>query len=216
VVRLVKVLGISSSPRLDGNSRLLMHAVLEGAEQSGHTVESAYLVNVIGGHLRDCRTCRGPDGSCSIQDDYARLLLERVLPADAIVLATPLYWYGVSGLLKTFFDRIFCFTSGAYPDSQMVLERLARKRLALVISAEESYRGATVGVTASVQELARYLHWDLVGVVEGVANKRGEVRLDPGRPLERARTIGERLFTARVTDYRLDTERSSAVWEPDS
>jgi hypothetical protein len=42
------------------------------------------------------------------------------------------------------------------------------------------------------------------------------VRLDPGRPIERARALGERLFTARVTDYRLDTERSAAVWEPDS
>ncbi|HEV3034341.1 MAG TPA: flavodoxin family protein [Solirubrobacteraceae bacterium] len=216
MVGVVNVLGISSSPRLDGNSKLLMDAVLEGAEQSGHTVGSAYLVNAIAGHLRDCRTCRGPDGSCSIQDGYAQLLLERVLPADAIVIATPLYWYGVSGLLKTFLDRIFCFTSAGYNDSQMVLERLPRKRLALVISAEESYRGATLGVTASVQELARYLHWDLVGVVEGVANRRGEVRLDPGRPIERARALGERLFTARVTDYRLDTERSAAVWEPDS
>jgi hypothetical protein len=71
-------------------------------------------------------------------------------------------------------------------------------------------------VTASMQELARYLHWDLVGVVEGVANRRGEVRLDPDRPLDRARALGERLFTARITDYRLDTERPAAVWEPDS
>ncbi len=210
----MKVLGISSSPRLDGNSALLMDAALGGAEQSGHTVESAYLVNVIAGHLRDCRTCRGADGNCSIQDGYEQLLLERILPADAIVLATPLYWYGVSGLLKTFFDRIFCFTSSGYHDSQMVLERLPRKRLAVVISAEESYRGATVGVMASVQELARYLHWDLVGIVEGIANKRGEVSLDPGRPLDAARAMGTRLFTARVTDYRLDTERSAAVWEP--
>jgi multimeric flavodoxin WrbA len=212
----MRVLGISSSPRLDGNSRLLMQAALGGAEQTGHTVDSADLVDVIAGHLRDCRTCRGADGNCSIQDGYSNLLLDRVLPADAVVLATPLYWYGVSGLLKTFFDRIFCFTAGSYPDSSAVLERLAHKRLAVVISAEESYRGATVGVIASVQELARYLHWDLVGVVDGIANKRGEVGLDPGRPLEAARAIGARLFTARVTDYRLDTERSAAVWGPGS
>jgi multimeric flavodoxin WrbA len=214
VVGLVNVLGISSSPRLDGNSRLLMQAVLDGAEQAGHTVESADLVEVISGHLRDCRTCRKPSGDCSIEDGYAQLLLERVLPADAIVLATPLYWYGVSGLLKTFLDRIFCFTADSYPDSRAVLERLAHKRLAVVISAEESYRGATLGVIASVQELARYLHWDLVGVVDGIANKRGEVRLDPSRPLDASRAVGGRLFSARVSDYRLDTERSGAVWEP--
>jgi len=37
-----------------------------------------------------------------------------------------------------------------------------------------------------------------------------------GRVLERAREIGRRLFTARITDYRLDTDRSAAVWEPSS
>lgn len=212
----MNVLGISSSPRLDGNSRLLMQAVLDGAERTGHTVDSADLANVITGHLRDCRTCRGADDNCSIQDGYSSLFLDRVLAADAIVLATPLYWYGISGLLKTFLDRIFCFISAGHRGSQSVLQRLPHKRLALVISAEESYRGATVGVIASMQELARYLHWDLVGAVVGIANRRGEVSLDPARPLDEARSMGERLFTARVTDYRLETERPSAVWSPGS
>lgn len=43
---------------------------------------------------------------------------------------------------------------------------------------------------ASVQELARYLHRDLIGVIEGIANTRGEVSLDPGRPLDAARDLG--------------------------
>jgi hypothetical protein len=50
-----------------------------------------------------------------------------------------------------------------------------QKRVAVVISAEERYEGASIGVRASLQELSRYLHWQLVGVVVGAGNRRGEM-----------------------------------------
>lgn len=210
----MRVLGVSSSPRLDGNSRLLVQAALEGAGEAGHDVELIDLATTMTGMLRDCRECRGPDGRCTIDDDYDSAL-EQVLAADALVLGTPLYWYGVSGALKTFIDRFFCFIAGSYPGSQRVRDRLVEKRLGVVISAEESYRGATLGPTASLQELARYLHWDLVGIVTGIGNRRGEVRSDPAEPVVAARELGRRLFDARVTDYRIDSPRPGAVWGPD-
>jgi multimeric flavodoxin WrbA len=207
----VRVVAISSSPRLDGNSRLLCEAALAGAADAGHQVELVDLAGEVTGLLRDCRSCRGDDGRCTIGDGY-EALLDRVLGADALVLGTPLYWYGMSGALKTFIDRLFCFISGSHPDSHDVRSRLVGKRVGVVISAEESYRGAVLGLTASLQELARYLHWDLVGVVTGVGNSRGEVRRDPAGPVEAARALGGRLFDARVTDHRLDTVRPSTVW----
>jgi multimeric flavodoxin WrbA len=208
----MKVLAISSSPRVDGNSRLLCQAVLDGAAEAGHDTELADLAGTVDGLLRDCRTCRGADGRCTIDDGYERLLLDRVLGADALVLGTPLYWYGMSGALKTFIDRFFCFISASYPAHEDVRTRLPGKRMVAAISAEESYRGATLGLTASFQELARYLHWDLVGVVHGVGNSRGEVVSDPAAPLDAAHALGARLFDARVTDYRLDTVRPGEVW----
>jgi multimeric flavodoxin WrbA len=209
----MNVLSISSSPRRDGNSRLLATAVLEGAADAGHEGDLVDLSGTLSGLLRDCRECRSVDGHCTIPDAYEQLLLERVLPAHAVVLATPLYWYGISGALKTFIDRLFCYISASYPGHETVRDRLVGKRLVVAVSSEESYLGATAGVTASMQELARYLYWDLVGVVVGVGNKRGEVRADPADPLGAARQLGERLFAHRVTDYRLGTERPGAVWE---
>jgi hypothetical protein len=85
----------------------------------------------------------------------------------------------------------------------------------LVISAEESYPGATIPVVQQVQEISRYLHHDLVGVVVGIGNTRGEVGRDPARPLEAARLLGERLCSARATDYCFDTPRANAVWPAD-
>ncbi|TDD80325.1 flavodoxin family protein [Actinomadura darangshiensis] len=208
----MKVLALSSSPRKDGNSRLLAQSVLDGALNRGHDTDLVDLCDVVTAPLRDCRTCRGPDGTCSIADGHHALLRDKVLAADALVLATPLYWYGISGQLKIFIDRIFCHTRADLPDSAEVKRRLMNKRAAVVVSSEESYPGVLVGVTAQMQELARYLDHDLVGVVHGIANSRGEVRRDPAGPVERAFDLGARLFDAPVTDYRMDTVRPGAVW----
>ncbi|WP_435828784.1 flavodoxin family protein [Saccharopolyspora shandongensis] len=208
----VKVLALSSSPRKDGNSRMLAESVLAGAAQAGHDVEIVDLSDVVSAPLRDCRVCRNAAGRCSIGDDYEDLLVGKVLPADALVLATPLYWYGISGQLKIFIDRIFCYEAAGYPEHEHVKRRLVNKRLAAVVSSEETYPGSLVGVTAHLQELARYLHHDFVGVVQGFGNSRGEVARDPGDPLGKAFDLGARLFAARATDYRIDTPRSSTVW----
>jgi multimeric flavodoxin WrbA len=135
-----------------------------------------------------------------------------VLPAEAIVLATPLYWYGVSGQLKTFLDRLFCYIAASEPESDMFVRGLTGKRLALVIASEESYPGAPLGVVHEIQEYARYTHSPLVGVVQGIGNKRGDVRLDPADPVGRARELGRRIAVLRSTDYRLDTDRPGSVW----
>jgi NADPH-dependent FMN reductase len=61
-------------------------------------------------------------------------------------LATPLYWYGVSGQLKTFLDRLFCYIAASEPESELFVRRLIDKRLALLVASEESYPGAPLGV----------------------------------------------------------------------
>ncbi|MEO3788639.1 flavodoxin family protein [Nonomuraea sp. B10E15] len=208
----MKALALSASPRKDGNSRLLAETVLEGAASRGHEVELADLTDAVAAPLRDCRTCRQADGACSIGDGYETLLRRQVLPADALVLATPLYWYGVAGQLKIFIDRLFCYIKAGYPDSAEVTRRLVGKRMAVVVSSEETYPGSMVGVTAQMQELARYLHHDLVGVVRGVANSRGEVARDPADPLAQAYGLGTRLFEGHVSDHRIDTVRNGVVW----
>jgi multimeric flavodoxin WrbA len=209
----VRVLVVNASPRRDGNSWLLGEAAADGARSAGHDVELVHLADSITALLRDCRQCRrAEDDECDIDDGYAELLLDKVVPADAVLFATPLHFYGMSGLLKTFFDRTFCYTATRAPSAAIVSAGLPRQRVGLLVACEESYRGATIGLTAQMQELTRYNGQDLVGVVVGIGNSRREVREDPGRPLEAAAELGRRLFEIRVTDYRHDTERTNRVW----
>jgi multimeric flavodoxin WrbA len=204
----VNVLALSSSPRRDGNSFRLARAMIDGAREAGHETELVHLDD----HLRDCRRCRDATGRCTIDDGFEALLRDRVLPADAIIFATPLYWYGVSGQLKTFLDRLFCFIAASEPEADMFVRRLTGKRLALVLSSEETYPGAPLGVIHELQEYSRYMHSPLVAVVQGIGNSRRDVLLDPSDPLGRARETGRRLAELRSTDYRLDTERPNSTW----
>jgi multimeric flavodoxin WrbA len=212
----VNVLGLSASPRRDGNSFLLTEAAVGGAREAGHSAELVHVDDHVRHLLRDCRRCRDENGRCTIEDTFESLLREHVLPADAIIFGTPLYWYGVSGQLKTFLDRIFCYIAASEPDADAFCAGLMGKRLALVIASEETYPGAPLGVIHEIQEYARYTHSDFVGVVRGIGNRRRDVALDPSEPLERARELGSRLADLPSTDYRLDTDRPSTTWpQPD-
>jgi multimeric flavodoxin WrbA len=209
----VEVLALSASPRRDGNSFLLAEAAVEGAREAGHSVGLVHLDDHVRHFLRDCRRCRNEAGRCTIDDGFEALLRERVLPAEALIIGTPLYWYGVSGQLKTFLDRLFCYIAASEPESDMFVRGLIGKRIALTIASEESYPGAGLGVIHEIQEYARYTHSPFVGVVQGIGNKRRDVLLDPSDPLGRAREMGRRMAELRSTDYRLDTERPGSTWQ---
>jgi multimeric flavodoxin WrbA len=209
----VKTLVVSASPRDDGNSHVLARSAIEGARSAGHDVEHVFLDDYVERMLGNCRRCRHLDGSCSLDDRYEELLIEHILPADGLIFAMPLYFYGMPARLKTVFDRLFCYTANSSPAQDHVVSEIMDKRVGVLISCEESYVGATQGVIAQFQELTRYLRQDLVGVVVGNANSRGEISRDPSDPLSCARDLGTRLFDIRVTDYRLDTARSNRVWD---
>lgn len=208
----MKVLILSASPRADGNSHTLARAAGEGARSAGHDVEHVFLDEYVDRMLGNCRLCRQSDGACSLDDRYETLLLDHILVADAIVYAMPLYFYGMPARLKTVFDRLFCYTANSAPQQDLVVSGIMDKKVGVLISCEENYVGATQGVTAQFQELTRYLRQDLVGVVVGNGNSRGEIARDPADPVSCARDLGARLFDIRVTNYRLDTVRSPRVW----
>jgi multimeric flavodoxin WrbA len=207
-----RILVLCGSPRVDGNSRALADALVEGARGRGHAAEVVQLGEVMTGMLRDCRRCRLADGRCAIEDSYEQLIHEQVIPADALVYATPLYWYGMAATMKNFFDRLVCYISASYPRQAEVVEGLKGKRIALLLASEERYPSAGIAVVGNIQEVSRYLHQQFVEVVNGIGNKRGEVRFDPADPLAAARALGRNMFDLHHSDYDIDAARPNAVW----
>ena len=206
------LLVLVGSPRRAGNSATLANAVQQGAEQAGSKVALRFIDDSISSFLRDCRTCRLPDGECAIADHFRTLFFEDFLPADGVIFCSPIYWYGLSAQTKAFFDRTFCYYAASYPNSEQVIEQMSRKRIGLVLASEETYPGASLGIIHQIQEYSRYTHSQFVGVVRGVGNSRSEVMRDPSQPIAAAEQFGREIFDRKYSDFRLDTQRSGRVW----
>lgn len=100
------VLIISSSPRKNGNSQMLCESFLQGAKEKGHSVELIRLIDQKIGFCRACDACMKNGGTCILKDDMQKLI-ELYKKADVIVLATPVYFYGISAPMKVFIDRMY-------------------------------------------------------------------------------------------------------------
>ncbi|MCR5346607.1 MAG: flavodoxin family protein [Fretibacterium sp.] len=98
-----KVLIISTSIRNNSNSEALAEAFARGAKDAGNEVE---IVSLRGKDITFCKGCLACQrvGHCVIQDD-ANDITERILNAEVVVWATPIYYYGMSGQMKTMIDR---------------------------------------------------------------------------------------------------------------
>ena len=97
------VLVISTSPRRNGNSKLLADAFANGARQAGNSVENISLHDKTICFCKGCLSCQKSQ-RCVIHDD-ADTIAQKMRAADVLVFATPIYYYGMSGQMKTMLDR---------------------------------------------------------------------------------------------------------------
>lgn len=117
------ILIISSSPRKKGNSQMLCEQFKRGAEEKGHNVKLIRIMDANIGYCRACDGCMRNGGTCVLKDDMAEIL-KLFQKADVLVLATPVYFYGISAQMKTFIDR-------TYP----IWQHLGKKEVYYIISA---------------------------------------------------------------------------------
>lgn len=107
-----KVLIITTSLRTGSNSDILAQECEKGAKEAGHDVK---LISLKGKEIKYCIGCLScqKTGSCILKDDVSNIL-ENVKDADVIIYATPLYYYGISGQMKTLLDRLNPLFSSEY------------------------------------------------------------------------------------------------------
>lgn len=120
-----KIIILNGSPRRKGNTSALTAAFRKGAEEAGHEVTEFQLAQMkINGCVGCWRGGKDPEHPCSQRDD-----MEQIYPAyreaDVVVLASPLYYWFISGFLKNAFDRLFavaeCDPNYCNPKKQSIL-----------------------------------------------------------------------------------------------
>lgn len=125
-----KIVILNGSPRMKGNTSALTAAFTKGAESAGHIVTEFFLGSM---NINGCKGCfcggKNPDSPCVQKDD-----MEKIYPvykeADIVVLASPLYYWTISGQLKCAFDRLFAVAE-CDPDY-----RNPKKESVLIMAAE--------------------------------------------------------------------------------
>lgn len=164
-----KVLVISTSPRKGGNSDTLADEFVRGAQETGNSVEKIALCDLTIGFCKGCLACQKTQ-RCVIHDD-ADTIAQKMLTADILVFATPIYYYGICGQMKTMLDRANPLFSADYPFRNVYL---------LAAAAEENEHTADGAVTALQGWIDCFEKANLAGVVfAGGVTSVGEIRNHP-------------------------------------
>lgn len=107
-----KIVILNGSPRKNGNTSTLVKAFTEGAESAGHTVTEFFLDSM---NINSCKGCSAGHSSreCPcVQRDDMRKIYPVVKECDVVILATPLYYWNMSGQIRTAIDRLFALEEG--------------------------------------------------------------------------------------------------------
>lgn len=145
----LKVLGIYGSPRKGGNTDLLLDEALRGATEAGATVDAFRVCDFKITPCRGCHECM-KTGNCVIKDDM-QAIYPRLLDADIVILASPIYFYGVTGWTKAMVDRSQALWERKYTLQDPALGDQAVKRKGFFISVggtkgQRLFEGTTLSV----------------------------------------------------------------------
>jgi len=137
-----KILVLSSSPRRGGNSDTLCDQFINGAQQSNNQVEKISLKSKNINYCTGCGSCVITGKGCAQKDDMSDVL-EKMISADVIVMATPVYFYTMSGQMKTLIDRTCArYTEISNKDFYFIVTA-ADNRIPLMQKTIEEFRGFT-------------------------------------------------------------------------
>lgn len=127
------VLGIACSPRKNGNTTRLLLEGMKIAQDEGHSTEIVYLTDLEITPCRGCNAC-SINGTCVINDDLPKLQ-EKMIHADRLMIAAPIFFMGVNAQTKIMIDRMQTFWALKYLHNKSFLTPSGLKRAGLFISA---------------------------------------------------------------------------------
>jgi multimeric flavodoxin WrbA len=190
----MKVLGIMGSPRRQSNTEILLDKALEGAREAGAEVEKLLISKLKISPCLEIYACL-KDGNCAIKDDM-QSLYDKLLEADHIIFASPIFFYGITSQAKAVIDR--CQALWARRHVLGIGKEDKRERMGVFISVGAT-RGAKLfdGAVLTVKYF-----FDAIGVkysgdllVRGIDNK-GQIK-EHSEALEDAFRLGQELVRGK-------------------
>lgn len=162
----MNILVLNGSPRPNGNTKVMITAFQEGAELSGHKVT---VIDVCRKKIKGCLACEychtKGNGTC-VQKDDMQEIYHLLTETEMLVIASPIYYHGISGQLKCVIDR---FYSVAYPKKPPLL-----KKVAMILSSGDDamYEGALFSFKG---DFINYLGFEDMGVFTAYGEQNGSM-----------------------------------------
>jgi multimeric flavodoxin WrbA len=171
MVKPKKVLIVMASPRARGNSTMLAEEAARGAADAGAEVRPVHLAKMTFGPCLACEACRKPGAEGCVRDDDLKALNADIKAADALLIATPVYWFTMSGQAKLFMDRLYVFGAGKYRE-------LKGKRVGIILaSGDTDFRGSgAVNAMRAFEDAFAYLGAPIVGRIHSGGGQAGAVK----------------------------------------
>ena len=185
-----KVMIVVGSPRKKGNSSTLAKQVAAGAKSGGAVVETFHLHEMKIKPCNACDACRKKTGTgCVLKDDMQKLY-PKLRSADAVVIASPIYWFTVSAQTKLFMDRWYALGSDEGYE-------LTGKRFGIVLTYADAdpFVSGAVNALRTFQDALRFIGAEIVGMVYGSAWKAGEIIRNKS-VMKEAYALGKKLAAA--------------------
>lgn len=179
---MAKIVIISGSPVINGNTDILVQAFADGIDRTKNTVE---IISVVGKNINGCIGCdccfTDAKHDCVIKDDMKGVYAS-LADADVIVAATPLYFYGVSSQLKSLIDRLH----------NPIRNSFKVKKLVLLAVGADTKKEVFDSLVTAYKAVLKYFSLENGGIitVNGMKNK-GDIRKDAA--LDAARELASSL-----------------------
>lgn len=146
-----KILAVLASPRKNGYSTYLADRVIEKLRELGAQVERISLNDLNVGPCLACDACRKKENEFCIVNDDMKPLYRKIIESDAVLLASPVYWFAVSAQMKLFIDRFY----GFHTDQNGILKG---KKFGIILSYGDvdPFGAGAVNALRSFQDMFRY------------------------------------------------------------
>ncbi len=170
----MKIVLITGSPRSKGNTELAAESFEKAAIANGAEVVKfdAYKMNLL--PCRACNACFGEKGPCVFNDDFNKIMPE-IMSADAVVWATPVYWYTWPGYIKNIIDKLYSI----YPGGKAA--ELEGKKTALIAICEEHTPSTFAGLTYAFDKTFELCKMEIVDkVLIPATHNPGDIKNNDG------------------------------------
>ncbi len=169
----MKVLGIMGSPRVGGNSDILLDQALAGAQSAGAEIEKVILNHKKISACQDCKKCN-ETGLCALKDDMVEIH-QKILKADAVIHSVPVYFWAMTAQMKAYLDRWCAFFDANWTWHKPYYPQLKGKGIGLITVCSDPNVHTADSIVHSFKSTVDFTKLRWIGTVMASATEKGEI-----------------------------------------